>query len=171
MKYYSLILLFFLISCNHYDEGEFMDYISPKGGYFVECEKVYELAKSENKPVLFHFTGYGVVGYKGMERVIFSKKVVKKYMLDNFIVVNLVVDDKSKLPEYLVKKSNYKDRIIKTVGSWNGEFQADLTDNNSQPYFAVVNDKGELIATTSYTSRKGDFVYFLQSSIKKYKVQ
>jgi len=151
MRYYSLILL---VSCNHYEDGEFMDYISPKGGYFVDAEEVYELAK-----------------YRKMERVIFSKKAVKKFILNNFIVVNLAVDDKRRLPEHLIKKSKYKDKQIKTVGYWNSEFQADLTDNNSQPYFAVVNSKGELIADRGYTSRKGDFVYFLKSAIEKYNIQ
>jgi len=170
MKYYILILLLFLISCNYHEDGEFMDYISIKSGYFVECEKVYELAKTENKPVLFHFTGYGVGSNNHMDKI-FSKKAVRKFILDNFIVVNLAVDDKRKLPENLIRKSKYKDREIKTVGHWNSEFQADLTDNNSQPYFAIVNDKGELIANTGYTSSKGDFAYFLQLSLKKYKAR
>jgi len=164
-------LLLFLASCNHYDDGEFMEYISPKSGYFVDAEKVYTLAKAEHKPVLFYFTGYGVVGDRKMERVIFSKKAVKKFILNNFIVVSLAVDDKRRLPEYLIKKSKYKDRKIKNVGHWNSEFQADLTDNISQPYFAVVNSKGELIADRGYTSRKGDFVYFLKSAIEKYNIQ
>jgi len=170
MKYFGLILLFFLASCNHHGDEAFMDYISPKSGYFVEPEKVYELAKSENKFVLFHFTAYGLSNRK-MEDVIFSKKAIKKYVLNNFIVVNLIVDDKTRLPEHLIRKSKYKDREIKNVGHWNSEFQADLADNNSQPYFALVNNKGELIADTGYTPRKGDFVYFLKSSIEKYKVQ
>jgi len=160
-----------MTSCNHYDDGEFMNYISPKGGYFIECEKVYELAEAENKPVLYHFTGYGVVGDRHMERVIFSKKAVRKFILDNFIVVNLAVDDKSRLPENLIRKSKYKNREINRVGEWNSEFQVDLTNNNSQPYFGIVNDKGELIAGTGYTSNKGEFVYFLKSSIKEYNIQ
>ncbi len=147
-----------------------MDYISPKGD-FVEPEKVYELAKAENKFVLFYFTGYGVVGDRKMERVIFSNKSIRKYLLDNFIVVSLAVDDRKKLPENLVKKSKYKNREIKTVGQWNIEFQIDLTYNNSQPYFAIVNDKGELIAERGYTSDKWEFIYFLKSSIKKHNVQ
>lgn len=147
-----------------------MNYIYPERGYFVESEKVYEFAKSENKLVLFHFTAYGASN-RQMERVIFSKKAVRKFILENFIVVNLVVDDKTRLPENLVRKSKYKDREIKSVGHWNSEFQADLTNKNSQPYFAIVNDRGELIAERGYTSDKWEFIYFLKASIEKYNVQ
>jgi len=170
MRYYGLVLLFFLSSCNHYDDEEFMNYIFLESGYCVKTKEIYEEAKSEDKLVLFHFTGYGISN-RQMERVIFSKRAVRQFILDNFIVVNLAVDDKSRLPENLIRKSKYKNRKINRVGEWNSEFQVDLTNNNSQPYFGIVNGKGELIAGTGYTSNKGEFVYFLKSSIKEYNIQ
>ena len=56
-------------------------------------------AKAAGKPVFLDFTGYGCVNCREMEARVWSDPEVLRRLRDDFVIVALHVDDKTKLPE------------------------------------------------------------------------
>ena len=66
---------------------------------FHDYESGMRAAQSEGKPVLIDFSGYGCVNCREMEASVWTDPKVKGIIDDEFILVTLIVDDKTKLPK------------------------------------------------------------------------
>jgi cytochrome c biogenesis protein CcdA len=72
-----------------------------------DYEAALARAKAENKPILIDFTGWACVNCRRMEEKVWTNEKVKDLMKNDFIVVSLYVDERTKLPA--------KDRITYTT--------------------------------------------------------
>ena len=70
-----------------------------------------------------------------------------------------MVDDKTKLDKPITVERNGKKRVLKTVGDKWSYLQEVKFNSNSQPYYVVLNNKGELMS--------GPFVYTRAHSIAR----
>lgn len=118
----------------------------------LQCTRDYatgvKMAKEQGKAILLDFTGYACVNCRRMEENVWTKPEVYKLLQEKFIIVSLYVDDKKELPAAEQFTYTYKDgstKAIKTVGDKWATFQTENFKNNSQPWYAVLNTREELM--------------------------
>ena len=75
-----------------------------------------EIARAANKPVLIDFTGYGCVNCRKMEAAVWTDPQVASIMTNDYVLIQLFVDDKTPLPAPIVVKINGQERKVRTVG-------------------------------------------------------
>lgn len=126
------------------------------------------------KPVLINYTTYGI-GYNEFDKVFLSDRSIAQEIHDNFVVVNIIVDDKAEFQIDSLKNENYnfleiKLDSIKTKGELNRSIQKKLTQTNTQPLYQIVNNKYEnLIEPFGYTGSSSKlFLYRLKESFQNY---
>ena len=139
----------------------------------LNCTHDYEeglkLAKEQNKAILLDFTGYACVNCRRMEENVWSDKDVYKLMSDNFIIVSLYVDDKKLLPQenrFTYTSTDGIKREIRTVGDKWSVFETENFKQNSQPLYAILNTKEELVSIPSgYAPDAKNYLNWLQCSL------
>ncbi len=137
-------------------------------GYF-DYEQALACAKAVDKPIFVDFTGHGCVNCREMEQRVWSDPAVLKRLQEDFVLLALYVDDKTELPESLWYKSTYDGKMKKSIGKQNADFQIEKFDNNAQPYYVILDEKGEpLGAAHAYDLNVNSFVQFLEESSSKF---
>lgn len=132
-------------------------------GYF-QLEQALEAGRKAGKPVFIDFTGHGCVNCREMEARVWSHPEVLPRLKNDFIVVALYVDDKTKLPESEWYSSSFDNRVKKTIGARNADIQIVEYQNNAQPYYCIVDHDGKLLVPpTDYDLDPYNFVRFLDS--------
>lgn len=132
-------------------------------GYF-ELEQALEQARKAEKPVFIDFTGHGCVNCREMEARVWSHPDVLTRLQNDFIIVALYVDDKTRLPESEWYTSAFDNRVKKTIGARNGDIQIVRYHNNAQPYYCLVDHDGSLLVPpTDYDLNPQNFAAFLDS--------
>ncbi|HJH61256.1 MAG TPA: thioredoxin family protein [Bacteroidetes bacterium] len=136
-------------------------------GYF-DYEQALACAKAQNKPIYVDFTGHGCVNCREMEANVWSDPRVLDILRNDYVVVALYVDDKTRLPEEeWVIGSDGKEK--KTIGRKYADFQISKFNTNAQPYYCLMGHDGELLVEPrAYNLDKDAFVAFLQQGIKNF---
>lgn len=138
-------------------------------GYF-DYSQALACAKKQNKPLFIDFTGHGCVNCREMEANVWSAPEVLKRLRNDFIVVALYVDDKSELPESEWITSKYDGKVKKTIGKKFADLQISRFNMNAQPYYVLLDTKGELLITPrAYNLDVNEFVKFLDNGIAEFK--
>lgn len=136
---------------------------------FNEIDDAMAYSAEVGKPILIDFTGYACANCRKMEEHVWSKPDVLKSLKDDFIIASLYVDDKRELPEDRHYVSEYDNKLKKTIGSKNLDYQMSKYNSNAQPYYIIVNAEGEmLIDPVAYTSYEG-FREFLERGKQGYR--
>jgi thiol:disulfide interchange protein DsbD len=135
----------------------------------LNYELAIQLAKKENKPVLIDFTGWACVNCRRMEEKVWTKPQVEKLMKNEFILVSLYVDERTKLPpseQILYKTKSGGEKTLLTIGDKWTAFQIDNFDATSQPQYAIISpDEKALVRTKFYTPNPDDFAAWLQCGL------
>lgn len=138
-----------------------------------DYEMALEKARKENKPVLIDFTGWACVNCRRMEEKVWTNKEVDSLMRNEFIVISLYVDERTKLP--LSERINYKtsggtDKSIVTVGDKWSTFQTENFGAASQPQYAIINaDEKALTKTKFYTPNPVEFANWLRCGLEAFR--
>jgi len=152
-------------------EAKYADFLHlPHGlyGYF-DYEEALAASKKENKPLFIDFTGHGCVNCREMESNVWSDPQVLKRLQEDFIVVALYVDDKTKLPKEDWYVSEYDGKKKKTLGKQNADLQIRKYNVNAQPYYCLLDAKGnDLTEPTAYDLNVEKFVMFLDEGKKNF---
>ncbi len=114
---------------------------------FDSLEEVYTKARAENKQILLDFSGYGCVNCRKMEAKVLSDERVQARLKD-FVVVTLIVDDRTALTKPITVEENGKTITLKTVGDKWSHLQRSRFKANAQPYYIQLNSDGETISTS-----------------------
>lgn len=132
-----------------------------------------ELAKSQNKPILIDFTGYGCENCRKMEEFVWSDPEVLKILNEEVVLASLYVDDPEELPENeqrMIKLKDGRTRKIKTIGNKWSTFQRENFESNSQPQYVLVTpDQRVLVKPLAGYNDKETFLEFLNCGISTYK--
>ncbi|PKQ63899.1 disulfide bond formation protein DsbD [Labilibaculum filiforme] len=137
-------------------------------GYF-DYEEGMAAAKKQNKPVFMDFTGHGCVNCREMEANVWADPQVLKRLQEDYIVIAMYVDDKTKLPEEEWIVSEYDGKKKKTLGKKNADLQIRKYNVNAQPYYCLLDSNGEdLTEPTSYDLNVDNFVRFLERGKDKF---
>lgn len=136
---------------------------------FFDYEEALVASQNSNKPLLIIFGGWGVVNSARFEKEVISRKEVISFIEENFILLNLYVDDRTTLPESEWIKAKGSDRMVKTIGIKNGYLEFEKFYRSDQPYWGVLGDTGNVIAegNTDYNDYEA-FLSFLKEVNQRY---
>lgn len=142
--------------------------VEPK---FTDYETGMAAAKAQGKPVLIDFTGFGCVNCRKMEAAVWTDPSVAHKLENDYVLISLYVDDKTKLPQPLeVKDENGKARTLRTVGDRWSYLQSHKFGANTQPFYVAVDNEGKpLNASYSYKEDAQDYLKFLNAALTNYK--
>lgn len=142
------------------------------GGQFEEFDDFdagMQYAAENGRPVLIDFSGYGCVNCRKMEGAVFDTPIVTQIIKDNFVLIKLMVDDKTPLQAPIRMEENGKPLLLETVGDKWSYLQRSKFGANSQPYYIILNNNGDaLSAPTFYDENVTKFVEWLEDGMKKY---
>ena len=116
---------------------------------FTDYDEGMAYAKENNMPVFLDFNGYGCVNCRKMEAAVLSKPEVAEHM-HKYVLISLIVDDKTKLDEPIVLEENGKKVTLKTVGDKWSYMQRVQYQSNAQPYYVQLDADGNRIVESSY---------------------
>lgn len=136
-----------------------------------DFEEAMRLGQRLNKPVLIDFSGYGCVNCRKMEAAVWTDDKVKNTIDDDFILVTLMVDDKTALPEPItVIESNGTERILRTVGDKWSYLQRSKFGASAQPFHVIVDNNGMPLAPAFvYKEDVAAYQKFLNTGKDNYK--
>lgn len=157
------------------EEALYHEYLHlPHGlqGYF-DYDQGMACAAKLNKPVFIDFTGHGCVNCREMEANVWSDPRVLKRLRDDFVIIALYVDDKKiKLDESEWVTSTYDGKVKKTLGKKYQDFQITRFGTNSQPYYVLLNNEGEMLTDPqAYDLDVEKFIDFLDQGLETYQSQ
>lgn len=137
-------------------------------GYF-EYNQAIQCAREQHKPLFIDFTGHGCVNCREMEQRVWADPRVLKMLSNDFIVVALYVDDKTKLPESEWKPSVYDGKLMKTIGKVNSDIQITGYNTNSQPNYVLLGlDEKMLAPMKAHDLNADNFVSFLENGLLEF---
>lgn len=140
-------------------------------GYF-DYEEALAAAKKQGKPLLIDFTGHGCVNCRKMEENVWSDPQVLKRLKNDFVMVALYIDERLELPESDWYTSSYDDKVKKTMGKQNADFQITKFNNNAQPYYVILDHEERLLANPrGYETDIAEFIDFLDSASERFKLR
>jgi len=155
--------------CEKPKYAEFLHLPHGLEGYF-DYDQAINCARELKKPLFIDFTGHGCVNCREMEANVWSDPRVLKKMREEFIIVALYVDDKTKLPEDEWVTSTYDNKVKKSIGKIFADFQISRYGTNAQPYYVLLdNDEKLLISPRAYDLDVDAFVDFLDMALEEYK--
>ncbi len=137
-------------------------------GYF-DYEQGMACAKASGKPLFIDFTGHGCVNCREMEAAVWSDARVLERLKNDFVIVALYVDDKTKLPESEWVTSQYDGKVKKTIGKKYADFQISKFGVNAQPYYVLLDHNGKMLVKPKARDLNPDnFVKFLDEAKEEF---
>ena len=116
---------------------------------FTDYDEGMAFAKENNMPVFLDFNGFGCVNCRKMEAAVLSKPEVAEHM-HKYVLISLIVDDKTKLKEPITVEENGKNVTLKTIGDKWSHMQRAHYQSNAQPYYVQLDADGNRIVEGSY---------------------
>lgn len=137
---------------------------------FTDFDAGMAYARQQHKPVMLDFTGFGCVNCRKMELAVWTDQKVSKLMNDDYVLITLYVDEKTKLPEPIKIQENGQERTLRTVGDKWSYLQRSKFGANAQPFYVLIDNDGmPLNASYSYDEDIQKYVDFLETGLKNYK--
>lgn len=148
--------------------GQKYDLKMPLGltGYFT-LEEGLTAAKAQGKPVFVDITGHGCVNCREMEQRVWSDPRVLNILRNEYVLVALYVDDKTKLEEkdWLTTPEG---KTLKQIGRVNSYIARARFGVNAQPNYALLDaDGNQLVPVRGYNLSVEGFIEFLNSGLRK----
>jgi len=142
----------------------------------IECYKDLSeglaVAKEKNMPIMLDFTGWACVNCRKMEEHVWSNGRVFEQLNDDYILISLYVDDRKELTEeerFKYLKPNGSIKTIKTIGDKWATLQTLNFNNNSQPFYVLVNSDMELLNhPIAYTPDADEYSDWLKTGIENF---
>ncbi len=135
-------------------------------GYFT-LEEGLAAAKAQGKPVFVDITGHGCVNCREMEQRVWSDPGVLNILRNEYVLVALYVDDKSKLDES-EWMTTPEGKVLKEIGRVNSYIARTRFGVNAQPNYALLDaDGNQLVPVRGYNLSVEGFIKFLNSGLKK----
>ncbi len=144
---------------------------------WYDYDQALQASKELHKPVIIDFTGFNCVNCRKMETNVWSDPGVFKHLRDDFILLQLVVDDKAELQPSEQFTSKYSGKKITNLGGKWSDFEASRFNANSQPLYVMLdsdgnllkNQNGQEILPSPADYNIASYTKFLESGIEAYR--
>ena len=136
---------------------------------YHSMEEGYAAAKASGKPVFLDNSGLACVNCREMEQRVWSDPKVLSMLKNDFVIVVLYTDDKTKLPEseWVTTSSG---KVLKDRGRVNAWFVRENFGVSAQPNYVLLSPDGKQLAPIrGYNTDIDGFVEFLNSGLEKMK--
>ena len=184
--WFFLLFSFYLIS-GLYDSRNvrFLSGILPPEFYSIEekvndcplglkCFKDFQDGKNyaiENeKIILLDFTGWACANCRRMEENVWSKPAIFNLLDNNFVIISLYVDDRTKLSieeEFKFLNNSGNIQYVNNIGRKWSLFQRINFNNASQPYYVTMLPSGKVLTEPIQFTSEKNFKNWLDSSIEE----
>lgn len=146
---------------NLYEGGQFKE--------FHDYDEGMKYAVENNRPVIIDFSGYGCVNCRKMEGAVFDTQEVSSVIKENFVLIKLMVDDKTSLETPVTVTENGKKMKLETVGDRWSYLQRYKFSASTQPFYVILDNKGNaLVKPYSYNENVAEFLAWLEAGLKQY---
>jgi thiol:disulfide interchange protein DsbD len=186
--WFFMLFSFYLIS-GLYDSKNvrFLSGILPPEFYSIEekvndcplglkCFKDFQDGKNyaiENeKIILLDFTGWACANCRRMEENVWSKPAIFNLLDNNFVIISLYVDDRTKLSieeEFKFLNNSGNIQYVNNIGRKWSLFQQINFNNASQPYYVAMLPSGKVLTEPIQFTSEKNFKNWLDSSIEESK--
>jgi len=137
---------------------------------WYDYDQAVEVSKQLHRPIFIDFTGWNCVNCRKMESNVLPNPDVLKRLQNNFVVLQLVIDDKTELPVADQKKSEFTGKTITTLGSKWLDLEITKYNSNAQPFYVMIDENGNtLVPPQGAIFDVPEFVSYLDSGIAAYK--
>ena len=128
-------------------------------------------AARTGKPALVDFSGYGCVNCRKMEAAVWTDPKVKGIIDNEYILIELMVDDKTALPNGPeTVTENGKEVKLRTIGDKWSYLQRSKFGANAQPFYVLLDAQGQpLNGSYSYNEDVNAYVDFLNTGLKNFR--
>lgn len=140
----------------------------PKGfNPFFDYDEGLAYAKKIGKPVMIDFTGHACVNCRKMEASVWIHKEVAKVINEDYVLIQLYVDDKTDLAAGEVFTTSQGKRIG-TIGKKWSYLQTSRFRANSQPYYVLLDQQTEqpIVAPKGADYDIQSYLSFLKSGLR-----
>ena len=135
----------------------------------LDYEAGMAYAKQVNKPVLIDFSGYGCVNCRKMEASVWTDPRVKNLLDNEYVLITLMVDDKTRLPEIIEVEESGRKTKLKTIGDKWSYLQRHKFGANAQPYYIALDVDGGVISPSYAFDEDVDrYIQFLELGIQNF---
>lgn len=136
---------------------------------FDDYDAGMKYAREHGKPVMLDFTGYGCVNCRKMELAVWTDMNVADLINNDYVLITLYVDNKTRLPEPVKVMENGTERTLRTVGDKWSYLQRVKFGANAQPFYVLIDNEGKpLNKSYSYDEDIDKYVDFLQTGLNNY---
>ena len=134
---------------------------------YKDFDEGLAVAKATGKPIMLDFTGWACVNCRKMEEQVWSEAEIFKIINEAYVLVSLYVDDRKELKDEdkfnFQRPNNSGVKPIKTIGDKWATFQTVNFQNNSQPYYILMDsDLNLLNKPLGYTPDADEYLQWLQ---------
>ncbi|MBR6286875.1 MAG: thioredoxin family protein [Bacteroidaceae bacterium] len=137
---------------------------------YHDYEQGMAYAAQAGKPVMIDFTGFGCVNCRKMEAAVWTDEKVKQTILNDYVLIQLFVDDKTPLAEPIEVTENGQTRKLRTVGDKWSYLQRTKFGSNTQPFYVLLDNNGmPLNKSYSYDEDIQKYIDFLETGLNNYK--
>lgn len=139
---------------------------------FDDFDAGMRYAQETGKPVLLDFSGYGCVNCREMENSVWIDPTVKGLLEDDYVLITLMVDDKTALPNVIEVEESGSIKKLRTIGDKWSYLQRSKFAANAQPYYIAIDPAGNpLSASYAHDTDISKYIDFLKGGLKEYEVR
>lgn len=137
---------------------------------YMDYEEGMAAAVRLGKPVMIDFTGFGCVNCRKMEAAVWTDERVKDIMTNDYVLIQLFVDDKTPLAEPIEVTQNGQARKLRTVGDKWSYLQSTKFGAQAQPFYVLLDHQGKpLNCSAAYDEDIDKYLDFLNTGLKNFK--
>ena len=139
---------------------------------FDDFDAGMRYAQESGKPVLLDFSGFGCVNCREMENSVWIDPTVKGLLEDDYILITLMVDDKTALPKVIEVEENGSIKKLRTVGDKWSYLQRSKFAANAQPYYIAIDPAGNPLSPSyAHDTDISKYIDFLKGGLKEYEAR
>ena len=157
--------------CSDPKFGDIFDMPLGISGYF-DYNQALACAREVGKPLLIDFKGHACANCKLMEAKVWSDSEVLRRLKENFVIVSLYVDDRTRLPENEWIKSSVDGKIKKTIGKINEDLEISQFGTNALPLYIIADYEGKpLNKPMPSNMNAGEYKNWLDEGVKLFNLK
>ena len=140
-------------------------------GYF-DYKQGLACAKELKKPVLLDFKGHACANCKRMEAKVWSDPEILSRLRDNFVIIELYVDDRTQLPENEWIVSSIDGKQKKTIGKIYEDLEISKFKTNALPLYVIADYEANPLNKPIPTNLNvGEYKNWLDEGVALFKSQ
>lgn len=139
---------------------------------YHDYDEALKVAKETGKPLMIDFTGWTCTNCRLMEQNVWSDNSIDNLIRNEYILVSLYADDRTKLPESERFISKRNGQEVTTYGGKVRDFQISRFGKLAQPLYVLIDhEENKLVPVKGFDLNRDSYQKFLEVGLMKFKKQ